>query len=525
MEIKHCSVSLLSVFLVLCLFTNSTTASVETTCNNTPFPKFCKPIIPESDNIHDHGRFSLQRSISLTSNFLSLVDRYLQSRDTLPHNTVLALENCQLLAKLNLDFFSKTLETIRLSDSIQDLKAFDMQTLLSAALTNQQTCFAELDALTSTSIPKDELLAPLSNGSKLYSVSLAIFKHGWVNNTRRGWKKPDVVVPQDDGKLRLYPGGNAVNVTQKVVVDPSGNGNFTTINDAVAAAPDNTDGSNGYFLINIVAGVYEEYVNIPVNKKYLMMIGAGINQTIITGNRSVSDGLSTFNTGTFIVVGEGFVGVNMTIRNTAGAKNFQAVALRSGADLSAFYRCSFEGYQDTLYAHSLRQFYRECDIYGTIDFILGNAAVVVQNCNIYPRLPIQGQFDPITAQGRTDINQNTGTSIQNCTITPAEDLATTKTYLGRPWKEYSRVVVMESFLDSLIDPAGWSIWDGDFALNTLYYGEYNNRGAGSDTSNRVTWPGYHVINATDAGNFTVSNFLGGDIWLPKTGVPYNGGLL
>ncbi|KAL8155549.1 pectinesterase-like [Apium graveolens] len=532
MDIKLCSLSQVSIFFVLCLFTCSITASKETTCNNTPFPKFCKSVIPESANIHNHGRYSIQRSISMTNDFLSLVNRYLQSRNTLPDNTVHALKNCQLLAKLNLDFFSKAVESIRSSDSIESLKAYDMHTLLSATLTNHQTCVSELDAITSPSIPKNEFLVPLSNGSMLYSVSLAIFKHGWVNARRgrgrgrgKGRPNPDVVVPQDDGKLRLYPGGNAVNVTQKVVVDPSGNGNFTTINDAVAAAPDNTDGSNGYFLINIVAGVYEEYVNIPVNKKYLMMIGAGINQTIITGNRSVSDGLSTFNTGTFIVVGEGFVGVNMTIRNTAGAKNFQAVALRSGADLSAFYRCSFEGYQDTLYAHSLRQFYRECDIYGTIDFILGNAAVVVQNCNIYPRLPIQGQFDPITAQGRTDINQNTGTSIQNCTITPAEDLATTKTYLGRPWKEYSRVVVMESFLDSLIDPAGWSIWDGDFALNTLYYGEYNNRGAGSDTSNRVTWPGYHVINATDAGNFTVSNFLGGDIWLPKTGVPYNGGLL
>ncbi|WOG94929.1 hypothetical protein DCAR_0314226 [Daucus carota subsp. sativus] len=177
-----------------------------------------------------------------------------------------------------------------------------MHTLLSATLTNQLTCFAELDALTSPSIPKDVFLALLSNiGSTLYSVSLAIFKHGWVNTTRRGRgrKNPDVSVSEDDGKLRLYPCGPAVNATQKVVVDPSGNGNFTMINDAVAAAPNNTDGGNGYFLISIAAGVYQKYINIPVNKKYLMMIGAGINQTIITGNHSVSDGLSTFNTGTF----------------------------------------------------------------------------------------------------------------------------------------------------------------------------------------------------------------------------------
>ena len=224
-----------------------------------------------------------------------------------------------------------------------------------------------------------------------------------------------------------------------------------------------------------------------------------------------------------------FVAVDITFRNTAGPSKHQAVALRSGADNSTFYSCSFEGYQDTLYTHSLRQFYRECDIYGTVDFIFGNAAVVFQTCNMYPRLPSSGQFNAITAQGRTDPNQNTGTSIQNSTIKAAADLApvvgTVKTYLGRPWKEYSRTVYMQSFMDSLINPAGWHEWSGDFALNTSYYAEYNNTGPGSSTENRVTWSGYHVINATDAVNFTVSNFLEGDDWLPQTGVPYSSGLI
>jgi pectinesterase len=229
------------------------------------------------------------------------------------------------------------------------------------------------------------------------------------------------------------------------------------------------------------------------------------------------------------VVAPGFVAVNITIRNTAGAIKHQAVALRSGADLSTFYSCSFEAYQDTLYTHSLRQFYRECDVYGTVDFIFGNAAVVFQNCNLYPRLPMSGQFNAITAQGRTDPNQNTGTSIQNCTIKAADDLAlsnsTVKTYLGRPWKEYSRTIYMQSFLGSLINAAGWMAWDGDFALSTLYYAEYNNTGHGSNTTNRVAWPGYRVINSTDVGNFTAANFLLVDDWLPQTGVPYSGGLI
>lgn len=221
--------------------------------------------------------------------------------------------------------------------------------------------------------------------------------------------------------------------------------------------------------------------------------------------------------------------MNITFRNTAGPTKHQAVAVRNGADKSTFYSCSFEGYQDTLYAHSLRQFYRDCDIYGTIDFIFGNAAVVFQNCNMYPRRPLDNQFNAITAQGRTDPNQNTGISIHNCTIKAADDLANsinaTQTYLGRPWKEYSRTVYMQSFMDSLIDPAGWKEWSGDFALNTTYSAEFSNTGPGSDTTNRVTWPGYHVINDTDAECFTVSSFIEGDAWLPETGVPFDGDLL
>jgi pectinesterase len=218
----------------------------------------------------------------------------------------------------------------------------------------------------------------------------------------------------------------------------------------------------------------------------------------------------------------------MTFRNTAGAKNHQAVALRSGSDFSVFYKCSFEGYQDTLYVHSQRQFYRECDIYGTVDFIFGNAAVVFQNCNIYARSP-PNKTITITAQGRTDPNQNTGISIHNCRVTAASDLkpvqGSVKTYLGRPWKQYSRTVFMKTFLDSLINPAGWSPWSGNFALDTLYYGEYMNTGPGSSTANRVNWKGYRVITSSAvASQFTVGSFISGNNWLPATNVPFTAGL-
>ncbi|CAN6468668.1 unnamed protein product [Victoria cruziana] len=319
----------------------------------------------------------------------------------------------------------------------------------------------------------------------------------------------------------------ALQTVGSVVVAQDGSGNYRTIAEAVAAAPAKNDGSKGYFVIQVKAGVYEEHVTVDKKKKYVMMVGDGVGRTIITGQRSVGDGSTTFNSATLAVLGQGFVAIGITVRNTAGPSKGQAVAVRNGADLSAFYRCSFEGYQDTLYAHSLRQFYRDCDVYGTVDFIFGNAAAVFQGCNLYARLP-KGNTITVTAQGRSDPNQNTGSSFINCNVQASPELSrksNVRTFLGRPWRQYSRAVFMQSNLGSLIDPAGWSPWSGSFALKTLYYGEYNNRGPGSSTGRRVNWPGFHVMTANEAQRFTVDSFLQGGAWLPRTTVPFTAGLV
>lgn len=127
-------------------------------------------------------------------------------------------------------------------------------------------------------------------------------------------------------------------------------------------------------------------------------------------------------------MGDGFIARDITVVNSAGPAKHQAVALRVGSDKSVIFRCSIIGYQDTLYTHSKRQFYRETDIYGTVDFIFGNSAVVFQTCNIYARKPMSSSVKNfVTAQGRSSPNQNTGISIHNCKISAAEDLAPVKT--------------------------------------------------------------------------------------------------
>ncbi|KAJ0979772.1 hypothetical protein J5N97_015246 [Dioscorea zingiberensis] len=570
-----------SFFFSVCLsqFSPTTPVNSGAACNSTPDPSFCKQVLPpgKNDSMHNYSKFSLAKSLSNARKFSDLINRYLTGRGSLSEAARQALRDCKLLCDLNIEFLLTSSNTINSTTNLLDPQTEKLQTLLSALLTNQDTCLDGLQSSAQAWSSKNGITAPLFNGSKLYSVSLALFTRAWVPNNKRKSSKNSFVpkrVPKvkknkknkpphgsrmllfhevdidgdsglplkmsdenrqlfetkSTGQRRLLNDSSGqVLVADVVVVSQDGSWNFTTITDAVNAAPNKTDGSNGYFLIYVTAGLYEEYVSIPSNKRYIMMIGDGINQTVITGNRSVVDGWTTFNSQTFAVVGQGFVGINLSIRNTAGAVKHQAVALRNGADLSTFYSCSFEGYQDTLYTHSMRQFYRECDIYGTVDFIFGNAAVVFQNCNIYSRLPMRGQSNTITAQGRTDPNQNTGTSIQNCSLLAGPDLAANsgaaKTYLGRPWKEYSRTVIMQSFMDSLIDPSGWMPWNGTFAIDTLYYGEYNNSGPGSDTSKRVSWPGVHVINSTDAANFTAGNFLLADNWLTQTGIPYFSGLL
>ena len=103
---------------------------------------------------------------------------------------------------------------------------------------------------------------------------------------------------------------------------------------------------------------------------------------------------------------------DITVRNTAGWQKHQAVALRTSSDKTVVNRCRLDAYQDTLYTHTNRQFFRDSTVTGTVDFVFGNAAVVFQNCNLVARKPMRNQQNIVTAQGRSDPNQNTGISIQ-----------------------------------------------------------------------------------------------------------------
>ncbi|GAA0138511.1 esterase [Lithospermum erythrorhizon] len=409
-----------------------------------------------------------------------------------------ALEDCLELLDDTIVELEKAISDLSPNKSA-DEQYTDLQTLFSGAMTNQYTCldgFAYTNKNVWTFLQKS-----LKMISKHVSNSLSMLK-----KLRKSQKKSLTEIFSDYGELKngfpTWLKKNERTLLQKnvnetkfdLVVAQDGSGDYSTINEALHVAHNS---SHSRFVIYIKEGAYFEYIEIPRKKGKIMLVGDGIGKTWIKGNRSVIDGWTTFRSATVAVVGNNFIAKGISFENFAGPSKHQAVALRSGSDYSVFYQCSFIGYQDTLYVHSFRQFYKECDVYGTVDFIFGNAAVVFQNCSLYARKPDEHQKNMFTAQGRQDPNQNTGIQIMNSKIAAAADLipvqSQVKSYLGRPWKEYSRTIILYSNIGDLIDPAGWMEWSGDYALSTLYYGEFKNRGPGSNTSARVTWPGFRVI--------------------------------
>lgn len=395
----------------------------------------------------------------------------------------------------------------------------NLKSWLSAALSNQDTCLEgfegtdrHLESFIRGSLTQVTQL--ISNVLTLYTQLHTLpFKPPANNDRTYNTFYPKWMTEGDKNLLLSGPEG----MHADVVVALDGSGHYRSISEAINEAPNY---SVRRYVIYAKKGVYKENIDMKKKKTNIMLIGDGIGATVVTGDRNFMQGWTTFRTATVAVSGRGFIARDITFRNTAGPQSHQGVALRVDSDQSAFYRCSMEGYQDTLYAHSLRQFYRECSISGTIDFIFGNGAAVLQNCKIYTREPLPLQKVTITAQGRKNPNQNTGFSIQDSYV-----YATKPTYLGRPWKEYSKTVFMNTYMSSMVQPQGWLEWYGNFALNTLWYGEYRNYGPGASLSGRVRWPGYHMaMDASTASSFTVRRFIDGLSWLPATGVTFSAGL-
>lgn len=308
--------------------------------------------------------------------------------------------------------------------------------------------------------------------------------------------------------------------TPHIVVAKDGSGDYRSLQAAINAVPDYRKSRT---IIYVKPGVYKEKVVIPASKQLLSIIGSHPDNTLIcydnyAGKASPFNGtLGTSGSATLYVYPEDLYMENISIANTAGTDHAlpgggtQAVAAHVSADRVMFVNCRFLGNQDTLFTyrpHS-RQYYKNCYIEGTTDFIFGWASAVFDQCIIHSKK------DSYITAASTPEDAAYGYLFYRCRLTA--DSLISKVYLGRPWRVYAKTVFMECDMGGHIRPEGWHNWNKPLAEEVSYYGEYRNYGAGSDLSQRVAWS--KKMTAEEAEAYSLENILAGeDGWAPQTGI-------
>ena len=287
-----------------------------------------------------------------------------------------------------------------------------------------------------------------------------------------------------------------------IVVAKDGSGNYMTIQAAINAAPDI---SQRRVTIYIKNGVYQEKIVIPSWKTKITLIGESKDNTIITyGDYHGKGDINTFTSYTVLVQGNDFHAENITFENSAGRVG-QALALAVEADRCIIKDCRIIGNQDTLYAanDSSRQYYVDCYIEGTTDFIFGDATAVFKNCLI------KSKKNSFVTAASTSPNQKFGYVFFNCKL--IADSGVTKVYLGRPWRPYAAVAYLNCYLGNQVLSAGWNNWKDPKREKTARYSEYKSTGPGANPKVRVEWS--KQLSSNQARNYTLKNIFGN--WNPE----------
>lgn len=290
------------------------------------------------------------------------------------------------------------------------------------------------------------------------------------------------------------------------IVDRNGTGDFRNIQEAISAV--RTGDPRGQITIRIKNGVYKEKLILPPHVGNIKFIGEDVEKTIINYDDHANiDKMGTFKTYTFLLSGNDIIMENVTVENSAAPMG-QAVALHIEGDRIIFRNCRFLGNQDTIYTgkDGARQYFENCYIEGTTDFIFGPATVWFEKCTIHCK-----RNSYITA-ANTPQNIKYGYIFNECTVTMADGI--NAVYLGRPWRPYAMTLFMNCKLPKGIRPEGWDNWRNPENEKTARYMEYNNSGEGSGTEKRVKWA--KTLTANAAKEYTIQNVLSScDNWNPQ----------
>ena len=294
------------------------------------------------------------------------------------------------------------------------------------------------------------------------------------------------------------------------VVASDGSGDFQSIQEAFDAVPDFRKNETRILL---KPGAYKEKLVLAASKTNVTLIGENAENTVLTYDdfaqkkNKFGEEMGTTGSTSFFVFGDGFYAKNITFENSSGPVG-QAVAVRVDGDKVVFEKCRFLGFQDTLYPHGdrSRQYYKDCYIEGTVDFIFGWSTAVFDNCEIYSKNG-GGYVTAASTEEATEF----GFVFIDCKLT--SDGEAGSVYLGRPWRDFAQTVFINTEMGAHIKAEGWHNWNKPNAEETAFYAEFGSKGAGANASQRVSWS--HQLTEEEALKYSVKAVLAGvDDWDP-----------
>lgn len=312
------------------------------------------------------------------------------------------------------------------------------------------------------------------------------------------------------------------------VVSPSPTGcEYANVSAAISALPNDSQAKT----IQIKAGTYTEQLSITRNGKVTL-----IGETDFANDYTQNKVTIEFSNGELTSAGKdestpvlyakksndnsGLAVYNIDFVNTyPKTSNTAALAADFYGNEIAAYGCSFIGFQDTLLANKGTQVFSNSYIEGSIDFIWGYSTAYFHQCYIAINTP--GAC--ISAQSRATSTTAGGYVFDTCYITGTSTYGSTTglSYLGRPYSNFSIAVYMNSYIDSQINAAGWSVWQtSNPQTNGVMFGEYNNSGPGSwqATTQRASFA--TNLTQAQAQSYTLSTWIGDTSWLDTTAYDY-----
>ena len=286
---------------------------------------------------------------------------------------------------------------------------------------------------------------------------------------------------------------------------------------AIAALPQD----DTHVTLRLAPGVYRE--KVVLQRPHTTLEGSGAGESIITwddGAKEVlPDGMNrgTFRTATLLVDAHHVTLRRLTVENAAAPRQQvgQAIALYADGDHFICEECTLRSHQDTLFTAPLpskelqkngfigpkqfaprtpqRHTYRRCRIEGDVDFIFGGAAAWFEDCDI---VSVDAGY---AAAASTPEGQKYGYVFKNCRFL-GENLPDASCYLGRPWRDYAKTVLLDCTIGPHIRPEGWHDWNKPPFHECGYYAEYP-----APAAERAEYA--HSLTPEEAAGYTYEDFI------------------